>query len=196
MRIGYSVEGSTDRALISGLRERWCPQAELVEGKFRGSTGLSRRREMPQICLELSTKGADLVILLTDSNDDDSNSCSWRNILREEEDRIPPDYKHFVLVGVCQRNVECWFCSDAEWLCRMTGRCASDFRATDPKGAFESAMQISCRDRKETEIKELVKIAPLRQWLQNRSFEDFFDKLWKKSKEFGCSIENIRERHS
>jgi hypothetical protein len=179
--------------LLKGLRERWCPKAELVEGKFRGFTGLSRRREIPRICLELSNKGADLVIFLTDSNDDGSNA--WRYRLREEEGRIPPNYEHFVLVGVCQRNVECWFCSDAEWLSRMTGRSASDFRTIDPKGVFESAMQISCRDRKEKEITDLARIAPLHQWLQNRSFEDFFDKLWQKSKEIGCSIENLRERH-
>ncbi len=193
MRIGYSVEGSTDRALIKGLRERWCPKADLVEGKFRGSTGLSRHREIPQICLELSSKGADLVIFLTDSNDDDPKA--WRYVLREEEARIPPNYEHFVLVGVCQRNVECWFCSDAEWLSRMTGRCASDFQAIDPKGVFESAMLISCRDRKEKEIAGLASIAPLHRWLQNRSFEHFFDKLWQKSKELGCSIENIRGKY-
>jgi len=45
MKIGYSVEGSTDRAVIRGLRRRWCPEAELIEGKVRGSTRLSLRRE-------------------------------------------------------------------------------------------------------------------------------------------------------
>ena len=195
MRIGYSVEGSTDRALIKGLRTRWCPKAdEPEEGKFRGATGLSRRREMRQICLELSIKSADLIIFLADSNNDDPNA--WRNVQREEEARIPSEYKHLTLVGVCHRNVECWFCTDAEWLSQVTGGTGSAFRVADPKNAFESAMQISCRDRKEKEIADLVQIAPLHRWLQNRSFEHFFERLWEKSKQLGCSFENIRERHS
>jgi hypothetical protein len=47
MKIGYSVEGSTDRAVLKGLQRRWCPSAELLEGRFRGTTGQSARREIP-----------------------------------------------------------------------------------------------------------------------------------------------------
>ncbi len=36
MKIGYSVEGSTDRAFIDGLRKLWCPHAELEEGRSDG----------------------------------------------------------------------------------------------------------------------------------------------------------------
>ena len=63
MKIGYSVEGSTDRAVIMGLKHRWCPKAERpIEGGFRGTSGLSRFRELPKICVELMSKGVDLIV--------------------------------------------------------------------------------------------------------------------------------------
>ena len=48
MKIGYSVEGSTDRAVLQGLKQRWCPEAQLVEGRFRGTSGQSQHRDCPQ----------------------------------------------------------------------------------------------------------------------------------------------------
>lgn len=192
MRIGYSVEGSTDRALLRGLQQRWCPAAQLVEGSFRGASRQSRRREVPKICLELSTKGADTVVFLSDSNDDDPNA--WRAVLQAEQGRVPTQYAHLVVVGVCQRNVECWLCADADWTAKRTGRSAADFRISDPKGPFEEAMGISARDRKEEEIAALVREAPLWNWLANASFEHFYDKLWRESKQRDCQVENLRER--
>ena len=46
MKIAYCVEGTTDRAILRGLRDRWCPQAELVEGRFRGQRFL--RSQIPK----------------------------------------------------------------------------------------------------------------------------------------------------
>jgi hypothetical protein len=192
MKIGYSVEGSTDRAFLNGLQLRWCPQAELVEGKFRGSTRQSRWREIPKICLELSYKGVELIVFISDSNSDDSNA--WRKVARDEEARVPIEYSHSVIVGICQRNIECWLCADADWMANRYGRRAEDFRVSNPKGVFNSALGISCRETKKQEIAELVKQAPLRQWLRNPSFEDFYNRLWRQSKTSGCSIENLRER--
>lgn len=57
MSIGYSVEGATDRAFLEGLRKRWYPDAVLIEGSFRGASGISLRRDIPRICRELSHKG-------------------------------------------------------------------------------------------------------------------------------------------
>ena len=39
MKIGYYVQGDTDEAVIWGLAQRWCPDAELAPGKFRGTSG-------------------------------------------------------------------------------------------------------------------------------------------------------------
>ena len=79
MKIGYSVEGSTDRALLEGLRRRWCPHAHSVEGRVRGRSGISQRREIPNTCRELVSKGADLIILLRDANEE-----NWREVLNAD----------------------------------------------------------------------------------------------------------------
>jgi len=196
MKIGYSVEGSTDRAFVKGLVERWCPGADLVEGSFRGSTGVSRRREIPKICRELTVaeKAATLIVFLTDSNDDDADS--WREVLKAEEGRVPDEFKHLAIVGVCQRNIECWLCADADWLAGMLGRKPDDYRVADPKGPFEEALGITRFDRKEAEIAGLVREAPLRNWLRNLSFENFYEQSWQKSKQLDCPMENLRERET
>jgi len=189
IKIGYSVEGSTDRALLKGLHLRWCPNAELIEGRFRGSSGQSQRREIPKTCIELVFKGADIIVFLRDANDAD-----WREVLNEDQKRCRPEHQHLAIFVVCDRNVESWLCADADWLATKTATPASNFRTADPKRAFEQAMLISSFDRKEYEIAALVSEAPLRNWLKNPSFEHFYNQLWQKSKERGCCIENLRER--
>lgn len=188
MKIGYSVEGSTDRALLRGLRERWCPEAELLEGRFRGTSGQSQRREIPKTCIELCSKGVDLVIFLRDSNAE-----RWRDVVRADEARCRPEHQHVAIFGVCARNVECWLCADARWIAQHTGRPADEFRDDDPKGGFGSAIGITAFDRKEDEIADLVREAPLARWLTNQSWEHFYDQLWQKSKHHACKIENLHE---
>ena len=46
MKIGYYVQGDTDEAVVWGLAKRWCPDAELAEGRFRGASKESFRREI------------------------------------------------------------------------------------------------------------------------------------------------------
>ena len=68
MRIGYSVQGTTDRALLEGLRRRWCPHAELLEGPFRGSTRASLRREYHKICQAFVAQSVEVMVFLTDAD--------------------------------------------------------------------------------------------------------------------------------
>jgi hypothetical protein len=186
MKIGYSVEGSTDRAIIVGLKDRWCPAAELLEGKFRGQTRVSRRREIPKICQELSEKSPDLLVMLTDSND-----AAWRDVLRGEEARCPVEFQHLAVFAVCLRNSECWLSADADYIANHFGRLAAEFRVEDPKGIVESCFGITRLEKKEPEIAAFVRHAPLHHWLGNPSFEDFYQKLRGKSRELGCQIENL-----
>jgi len=188
MKIGYSVEGSADRALLKGLHRRWCPGADLMEGRFRGTTGQSARREIPNICLELGAKGADLIVFLRDSNEE-----VWREVLKAEEARCRPEHRHFAVFGVCDRNVECWISADPEWLGLKTGRPPAEFRTEDPKAAVAAAFGIRPGDRKEKELAELVAEAPLRGWLHSKSFADFYEKLRQQSKKHGCNMENLLE---
>jgi hypothetical protein len=189
MKIGYSVEGSTDRAFLKGLQRRWCPQADLIEGRFRGSTGFSRHREIPNICIELTSKGTDLIIFLRDANDE-----NWREVLKKDQEKCGPEHRHLALFAVCDRNIECWFCCSPDWLAQKTASSPDNFRVPDPKEVFEKALGIMARERKEEEIAAIVVEAPLREWLTNPSFEHFYGALWRKSKEQGCQIENLRER--
>jgi len=188
MTIGFSVEGSFDRALLKGLQQRWCPAAALLEGRFRGTTGQSARREIPNVCVELCAKGADLIVFLRDANLED-----WRVVVRAEENRCRPEHRHLAIFGVCDRNVECWIAADPDWLAQETAHSPEEFRGHDPKDAVWAALGIVGRDRKETEIIALVQRAPLCNWLNNASFADFYDKLWQKSKEHRCALENLRE---
>jgi hypothetical protein len=188
MKIGYCVEGSADRAVLQGLRQRWCPHAQLIEGSFRGTTGLSQHREIPKVCVELTAKGAELIVFVRDANNE-----RWREVLRAYEAGCLPQHKHLAVFGVCDRNIECWLCADADWVARETGHQPSEFRVADPKEAFAQAMNITPLDRKEPEIILLVQRAPLRSWLSNPSFKEFYERLRDKSQQMGCSIENLLE---
>jgi len=189
MIMGYSVEGSTDRALLKGLRDRWCPQMEMVEGHFRGSTGESRRREISKICDEFAFKGVDVMVFTTDAND-----RPWREVKKEEQDRFPPARLSLAIVGVADRNVECWICRDAAYVAERLGVSADVLSVADPKSGFESAIGLSRDDRKEAEIAALVLTAPLERWLDEPSFADFYEQLRDVSQRSGCAIENLRER--
>lgn len=186
MKIGYSVEGSTDRAALEGLRQRWCPHAQFIEGRFRGTSGKSQHREIPRTCIELVGKGVDLIVFLRDANKE-----NWRDVLRNDEDRCRAAHNHLTVFGVCDRNIECWLCADADWIAGQTRRSSHEFKVADPKAAFEKAMNVTGFDRKEEEIALLVTRAPLRQWLGNPSFKEFYERLRDKSQRMGCTIENL-----
>ncbi|MFH0823057.1 MAG: hypothetical protein V2B18_09935 [Pseudomonadota bacterium] len=188
MKAGYSVEGSTDRAFLRGLRDRWCPAVELVEGRFRGRSGQSQRREIPKTCIELSSKGAELIILMRDANDE-----YWRDVLKADSGRCADEHRHFVVFAVCDRNIECWLCADRNWIAYRTGRAATEFAVANPKVVFESAMQITTFEKREDEIASMVRAAPLHRWLSNKSFEAFYESLRQMSKDFTCRIENLRD---
>lgn len=186
MKIGYSVEGSTDRAVLEGLRRRWCPHAQLVEGRFRGTSGRSQHREIPKTCVELITKGVELIVFLRDANKE-----NWRDVLKADDNRCRSKHRHLVVVGVCDRNIECWLCADADWIASQTQHEPDEFKVPDPKEPFEKAMGITRFDRKDEKIAILVRHAPLHHWLRNRSFKEFYERLRAKSQQMACDIENL-----
>jgi len=188
MTIGFSVQGSTDRAVIKGLHRRWCRQADLVEGRFRGSTRLSLRREYNKICDEFVERGVQVMIFLTDSDGE-----PWRDVHRNERSKFPEVHRDIAVHGVADRNIEAWVCADPEWLARETAVAPDDFRCEDPKAAFERALGIDRDDRREETIERLVFEAPLERWLRNSSFENFYEQLRDMSQRLGCAVENLRE---
>ena len=191
MKIGYCVEGSTDRALLTGFKQRWCPNAELIPGRFRGSTKLRLRAEIPQICQELDNKGCTVMVFLTDANT--SIPQDVLRIAQAQQGHVPVQFSHRVLSGVTARNVECWLCADSNWIAGETGRTAAEFDVENPKGVLEAALGINSRDRKEELIASLVQKAPVKQWiLRSRSFERFYDDARNLGQTSGCAIPNER----
>lgn len=191
MKIGYAVQGSTDRAFLRGLAERWCPDAEMIEGAFRGSTGLSLRRELAKICDDLfHHKACDVLIFLSDAD-----VADWREVQRREIDKLPENVRDFVAYGMADRNIECWLCADPHYIAKKTAHQPESFDVPDPKTSFEAALVISRDDKKEPEIAALVskaEVAVLKRWLTSQSFEDFYDQLWSLGKRRACQIENLR----
>lgn len=187
MKIGYCVEGSFDRAILEGLRNRWCPHAELVEGRFRGNFP---RSQIPKECRTLSLKGADLIIFLRDANRED-----WRTVLQADRAKCPPDYEHKVIFGVCDRNAEWWLAADLDYLANQVEKPRNEFKHDDPSPAIKAAFGSSVFSRPEAEplVAQFVAKAPLANWLSNGSFKNFYDQARQKSKELGCLIENLHD---
>ena len=190
MSIGYAVEGSSDRALLEGLRRRWCPEARLIKGTFRGQTRESLRREIPKICLELDHKGAEAIVFLTDANNQD-----WKAVKKRESDLVPLDFQHVTLYGVAERNVECWLSADRDYLARKLGLSRESLDKPDPKGDIESALGITRDDKKGEEIAAIVQNAPLGNWLdRSPSFATFYEDAVRLGKQMEHPLPNEREK--
>ncbi len=189
MKIAFCVEGGADRALLHGLRDRWCRDAELLEGRFRGQLP---RSQIPKECRILSAKGADLIIFLRDANLED-----WREVLKADEAKCPLAFRHLAVFGVCHRNVECWLAAEPDHLSRRIGRPLHELQSNDPSPFVKAGFGMVGFDKedREPQVASYVTSAPLSGWLRNDSFVSFYDQLWQKSKELGCQIENLRDRN-
>lgn len=189
MSIGYSVEGSTDRAFLKGLQQRWLPQAALIEGAFRGTSGTSLRRDIPKICRELSHKGANVFVFLTDAN-----TQNWRQVKHREQEFVPNEFRHLMIYGVAEQNIECWLAADRDYLAAQLNIPPSELAVPDPKSVIEHALGITSYNRKEDEIVLIVAEAPLHNWLKRSpSFESFYADARDLSKQVGNTIPNERE---
>ena len=194
MKIGYYVQGDADEAVVKGLAKRWCPDAELVKGPFRGSTNVALKREL-LIVLSMNLKddkGCDVIVVLTDA---DANP--WRDVKRRESDKIPEDCKHLTLFGVADRNIECWLAIDRDALAREL-RCREEEIPTDDPSNFVKR-RFGLTDRNKLEAKarvcDYVAQASLRTWIEGSdSFADFYEEARRWAARNECSIPNERER--
>jgi hypothetical protein len=190
MSIGYSVEGATDRAFLKGLQQRWQPQAQLIEGAFRGTSGISLRRDLPRICQELNHKGVRVIVFLTDANKQD-----WREVRQRESALVPVEFRHITLYGVADRNIECWLAADRDYLAQRLGISPQVLAVDDPKDIIETALEVTRFDRKEEIIASIVQEAPLRRWLnRSLSFKTFYEDARKLARREGYTIPNEREK--
>jgi|GEM_PF-4793772 len=123
----------------------------------------------------------------------DGDGADWREVQRNERASFPNERLFMAVHGVPDRNVECWICSDADFISQKLGVAADELRVTDPKGRLESALKVNRDEKKEEEIEDLVHATPLRTWLRNPSFEDFYGQVRSLSQQLGCRVPNIRE---
>lgn len=192
MKIGISVEDFGHEGFLKGLRERWCPEAQMIKGRTRGRSGISVRRDTPKVCQELRANDADIVVLLTDA--DDKN---WREVLARQKESIPSQFSHCVICGVAARNVECWLVLDQSHATNTIGLAESDLDVEDPKPVVHRALGITGRDRKREEkvekIAEIVRTMPLRSALTRgddsaRSLKALYEDVRDCAQQHGCSV--------
>lgn len=195
MRIGYYVQGDTDEAFIWGVAKRWCPDAELEEGRFRGSSGVSFRREIFKALMDLKDdKGCDILVVLTDA---DVNP--WRDVKRREWRRVPPECENLALFGVADRNIECWLAIDRGALAHELGCTPEEIPTGDPSEFVKRRFGLTVRDpekqRAKKRVRDFVADAPLRNWIQNSdSFGDFYRGTRRLAAQNDCFLPNELER--
>ena len=193
MKIGYYVQGDTDEAVVRGLAQRWCPDAELAEGRFRGSSGESLRREIRNSLVDLRDhKECDILVVLTDA---DANR--WQEVKRRESERIPEDYRDVTLFGVADRNIECWLAIVRDALAAELGCPVDDIPIDDPSHFVKRRFGLSNRDTRKdarTRICNYVAHASLRSWIErSASFGDLYDQARGLSRRTGCPFPNELE---
>lgn len=177
MRIGYYVQGAMDESVVRGLAKRWCPDAELAEGRFRGSSKESFRREIRKSLMSLKDgKECDVLVVLTDA---DVNP--WRKVKQRESSRIPDDCKHLTLFGVADRNIECWLAADRSALADELDCRVEDIPVLpeDPSGFVKGGFERRARNRGQDVgecVSGYVERALLKPWIEKSvSFADFYE---------------------
>jgi hypothetical protein len=194
MKIGYYVQGSMDEAFVWGLAKRWCPDAGLAEGKFRGSSKESFWREIRKALLDLrDDKHCDILVVLTDA---DGNP--WREVRRREASRVPETCQHLCVFGVADRNIECWLASDRGQMARYLTCAVEDIPTEDPSGFLQGKFGASERDEMRREAKERVRdfvaVVNMKPWINNsESFADFYDESRRLATQRNCAIPNERD---
>jgi len=197
LRIGYYVQGTADEAFVHGLKKRWCPDAELAMGKFRGASKQSFRREIAKALVDLrDDKGCDVLVVLTDSD-----TGSWREIRQREWDKVPVDCQHLAVFGVAERNIECWLAIDRNALADELDCQPDDIPRLpdDPAGFVKRRFGLTSREvARETavnRIADFVARVGMKPWIDgSKSFNDFYQQTRNLATTRKCLVPNELER--
>lgn len=193
MKIGYYVQGDTDEAVVRGLAKRWCPDAQLAAGRFRGSSKQSFRRDIRKSLTDLKDdKDCDVVVVLTDG---DGNP--WRQVRARESEKIPEECEPITVFGVADRNIECWLAASKESLAGELDCAADEIPDDDPSGFVKRRFGLTGRDTRDDgkrRVSDYVANAPLKSWIEGSpSFEQFYGDARKLAQREGCAFPNERE---
>ena len=195
MKIGYYVQGDADEAVVWGLARRWCPDAALELGRFRGSSKESFRRELRKSLMDLAgDKACSVVVVLTDA---DVNP--WREVRRREAARIPENHRHVTVFGVADRNIEWWLAIDRKALARELDCRVEDIPEEEPhlSGFVKRRFGLTGRDTREDAKEKVcayVRHASLRPWIRDSdSFGAFYDEARSWAARNECPLPNELE---
>ncbi len=195
MKIGYIVQGTADEAFVAGLARRWCNDAELLRGQFRGRSGLSLRRELKKAITALAMyKSCDAIVVLTDSDKDD-----WKAVKSREWKKIPQEYQHMTVFGVAENNIECWLSIDRRALAHELSCQPDDIPKDDPSGFIKRKLGIGKRDQLRQEAKSRIEKfifkVDMKPWIDDsKSFKSFYEDIrGLAQRKQQCSIPNELE---
>ncbi len=194
MRIGYYVQGSTDEAFVHGLARRWCPQADMAPGKFRGESRISFRREIANALWDLrDDKRCDVLVVLTDSD-----VTPWREVKRSEWARVPEDCQHMCVFGVAERNIECWLAVNRDALAKALNCTPEEIPTDDPSGfvkrRFDLGARGAAREDAKGRVTQFVAQAPVKSWIEgSESFKSFYQDVRSLAARTKCSLPNEME---
>lgn len=194
MRIGYYVQGTTDEAFVHGLANRWCPEADLAPGKFRGSSKESFRREIAKALWDLrDDKRCDVLVVLTDSD-----VAAWREVKRREWNRVPGDCQHMCVFGVAERNIECWLAINRNALAKELACAPEEIPRDDPsgfvKGKFRLGERGDARGKAKGRVAQFVAQAPVKSWIEgSESFRSFYKDARSLAARANCDMPNELE---
>ena len=194
MRVGYYVQGAADEASVWGLVERWCPHAQIAEGRFRGSSRTSFRREIERALWDLrDDKRCDVLVVLTDSD-----VAPWREIKQREWNRVPEDCRHLCVYGVAERNIECWLAIDRTALANELGCGPVEIPSGDPAGfvkrRFGLGERDTARDDAKDRIKQFVCRVSMKPWIdESESFRTFYTDCRGLAARIRCEMPNEME---
>lgn len=152
MRAGYFCEDWAHRAFLTGLRDKCCPSAELIEVGVRGRSKQSLLREIRGVCAGIDRKGAGILVCLRDANDE-----NWQVALAAEKSKVPNSHQHRTIYGVASRNVECWVVLDREHARAELGLPNADLSAPDPKGHVRRGLGARSHGDPEAELVRVVR---------------------------------------
>ena len=193
MRIGYFVQGWMDEAFVKGLARRWCPDAKMERGQFRGRSGESLRREIKKTLLDLfENRACEVLIVVTDCD-----VAEWREIKRAEFEKVPDQLRAFTAFGVTDRNIESWLTLDRIYFAKETGCSPLEIPKWDPSGFVKKVMNRGMHGKEDTKerVINFVAGAVLRTWINNSdSFEDFYEQCRDLAQEKKCAFPNEREK--
>ncbi|MBU1319397.1 MAG: hypothetical protein KKG33_09860 [candidate division Zixibacteria bacterium] len=182
MKIGYCGEGNADEAFLKGLAHRLCPDAELERGSFRGTALVSERQQFKKTLKVLcDIKCCKYVVMLKDCD-----KGKWREVKKQFSIHIDSEYEHMVVIGIADRNLECWLALDRPALAAELGCQESEIPVNNPSSFVKSRFGVRSRCR----IEEFVKSsAPLKNWVQKGdSFKDFWEQIRDFGKPEDCGI--------